>query len=107
MVRALIGSQQYRCYIGQVGATRFLVDRTLVEAIVPLYQVIYCVHVYDWQGTEEHLSRRLAESDILPIPTGTVQVESRHVNPCAGNDDMKGCSNNRYWKCSNGERQHY
>jgi len=78
------GLEHQRRDVGQVGATRFLVDGTLVDERLPgttLFQVDG-ENVNHRQRRVQHLGRLLHQATVAPIPAGAVQKQSVNVHAC-------------------------
>ena len=70
--------------VRQVGATRLLIDGTLVQLRLPAATLLHVDRedVHDRQLGVEHLGRLLHQSPVATIPPGTVQKQTVDVDAC-------------------------
>ena len=80
MVRVGRGLHQEGGDVGEVSASRLLVDWTLVEFRVLGSNVVDGVNVHHWQVDKQDLVGRFLQLGILPVPTCSFQEETIDVH---------------------------
>ena len=80
MVRVGRGLHEEGGDVGEVSASRLLVDRTLVEFRVFGSDVVDGINVHHWQVDKEDLIGRFLQLGILPVPTCTFQEETMDIH---------------------------
>lgn len=80
VVRWQHGGQHHCCDVVQVCSPRFLVDGAHIQLGVDGAGAVNGVHVDDGQEGEEHFGCGLDETGVLPVPAGSIQIQTVDIH---------------------------
>lgn len=80
VVRRQHGGQNHCRDVIEVSSPRFLVDGTHVELRVKGAGAVNGIHVNDGQESEQHFGCGLDETCVLPVPAGSVQIQTVNIH---------------------------
>lgn len=80
MVRRQHGGQHYCRDVIEVSSPRFLVDGAHIELRVKGAGTVNGIHVDDGQESEQHFGRGLDKARVLPVPSGSVQIQTINIH---------------------------